>query len=203
MKRNFILIAAVCGMLVLSGNVKAQSMNDLMSNKTVSGLVNKVNGTAASTKPQSIVGVWKYKGTACTVQSDNVLAKASAEVINEKVEEQLNILCAKAGFNTATSNFIFTATGVFVNTVGTQKFTGKYSYNKANGVLVLNYQQLSTGVAASVISQSGTISILLDANKMIELVSAMNKNTSDETIKSVTAMLNECKGLKVGFRLGK
>ena len=204
MKRNSILIAALLGMLIFSGSMKAQSLGDVLNSKSVNDAVNKVSGAAAATKPQSIVGVWKYKGAACAFESDNVVTKMGSKVVTDKIEQELDSYCKQAGFNPASSNFIFTAKGTFVNTVGTQKFTGSYTYNKANGALVLNYQQLTVNINGNVSAQNGTTSLLFDANKMMKLVSSMSSSTSaEETVKSISAMLNECKGVKVGFKIGK
>jgi hypothetical protein len=205
MKRNSILIAALFGMLIFSGSMKAQSLGDVLNSKTVNEAVSKVSGAAATaTKPQSIVGVWKYKGAACAYESDNVVAKMGSKVVTDKIEQELDGYCKQAGFNPASSNFIFTAKGTFVNTVGTQKFTGSYTYNKVNGALVLNYQQLTVSINGNVAAQNGTTSLLFDANKMMKLISSMSSNTgAEETVKSISAMLNECKGVKVGFKIGK
>lgn len=204
MKRNSILIAALFGMLIFSGSMKAQSLGDVLNSKTVNEAVSKVSGAATSTKPQSIVGVWKYKGAACAFESDNVVAKMGSKVVTEKIEEQLDGFCKQAGFNPGASNFIFTAKGTFVNSVGTQKYTGSYTYNKVNGALVLNYQQLTVSINGNVIAENGITSLLFDANKMMKLVSSMSSNTSaEESVKSISAMLNECKGVKVGFKIGK
>jgi hypothetical protein len=204
MKRNSILIAALFGMLIFSGSMKAQSLGDVLNSKTVNEAVSKVSGAATSTKPQSIVGVWKYKGAACAFESDNVVAKMGSKVVTDKIEQELDSYCKQAGFNPASSNFIFTAKGTFVNSVGTQKYTGSYTYNKVNGALVLNYQQLTVSINGNVIAENGITSLLFDANKMMKLVSSMSSNTSaEESVKSISAMLNECKGVKVGFKIGK
>jgi hypothetical protein len=204
MKRNSILIAALFGMLIFSGSMKAQSLGDVLNSKTVNEAVSKVSGAATSTKPQSIVGVWKYKGAACAFESDNVVAKMGSKVVTDKIEQELDSYCKQAGFNPASSNFIFTAKGTFVNSVGTQKYTGSYTYNKVNGALVLNYQQLTVSINGNVIAENGITSLLFDANKMMKLVSSMSSNTSaEETVKSISTMLNECKGVKVGFKIGK
>jgi len=204
MKRNSILLAALFGMLIFSGSMKAQSLGDILNSKNVNEAVSKVSGAAIGTKPQSIVGVWKYKGAACAFESDNVVTKMGSKVVTDKIEEQLDGFCAQAGFNPGTSNFIFTAKGTFVNTVGTQKYTGSYTYNKANGALVLNYQQLTVSINGSVSAENGITSLLFDANKMMKLISSMSNATSaEETVKSISAMLNECKGVKVGFKIGK
>ena len=203
MRRNSILIAALLGMLLFSGSMNAQSLGDVLNSKSINEAVSKVSGTT-STKPQSIVGVWKYKGAACAFDSDNAITKMGSKVITDKIEEQLDIYCAQTGFNPGASNFIFTAKGAFVNTVGTQKYTGSYTYNKANGALVLNYQQLTVSINGNVTAENGTTSLLFDANKMMKLLSSMSNSTNAEaTVKSISTMLNECKGVKVGFKIGK
>lgn len=203
MKRNTIFLAAILGMLLFSGSMNAQSLGDILNSKSVNEAVNKVSGTTV-TKPASIVGVWKYKGAACSYDSENVIAKAGSKVVTAKVEKQLDTFCSQAGFSAGASNFIFTAKGTFVNTVGTQKFTGSYTYNKTNGALTLNYQQLTVSINGSVATEDGTTALLFDANKMMNLVSAMSKATqAEETIKSVSTMLNDFNGVKVGFKIGK
>ena len=203
MKRNSIIAAILFGMLLFSGSMSAQSLGDILNSSSVNEAVNKVSGTAV-TKPASIVGVWKYKGAACAFDSDNAITKMGSKVITDKIEEQLDVYCAQTGFNPGASNFIFTAKGTFVNSVGTQKYTGSYTYNKVNGALVLNYQQLTVSINGNVAAQNGTTSLLFDANKMMKLVSSMSSSTgAEETVKSISAMLNECKGVKVGFKIGK
>lgn len=203
MKRNIIFVAAILGVLLFSGSASAQSLGDILNSKNVNEAVNKVSG-AVVTKPQSIVGVWKYKGSACAFESDNMVTQMGSKVVTDKIEEKIDGYFTQAGFKPGTSNFIFTADGKFVNTVGSQRFNGSYTYNKANGALVLNYQQLTVSINGNVKVSNGVTALLFDANKMMKLIAAMSKETSaEETVKSISSMLNECKGVKVGFKIGK
>lgn len=205
MKRNTFLTVIACGMLLISGNLKAQSLDDLVNSKSVGDLVNKVSATNTA-KVQSVVGVWKFKGAACAYETTDLVRKAGATAIIPQVEQQLNGVCAQAGIKAGLFSFIFTANGTFVNTLNKKVCRGTYTFNKATGAVLLKYQtglEVPANIPASVAMSGANIALLFDVNKLSELVGYLSTTVSKENLQTATELLEQCKGAKIGFKLGK
>ena len=200
MKRNSILIA--CLMILISGSMKAQSISigDILNGKTLSGIADAVTGT--STAALDITGNWKYKGTSCALQSEDVVKKIGAAVATSALEKKMNAQCAKVGIKAGACNFTFNTDGSFITTVGKKNYSGTYTFDKSNGSMVLSYLQLMN-LNATVATSGSDISLLFEANKLLKLISYLSKTSTKSSIKTISSMLNQYDGAKIGFKLGK
>lgn len=200
MKRNSILI--VCLMILISGSMKAQSISigDILNGKTLSGIADAVAGT--STTSLDITGNWKYKGTSCALQSEDVVKKIGAAVATSALEKKMNTQCAKIGIKAGACNFIFNTDGSFITTVGKKSYSGTYTFDKSTGSMVLSYLQLMN-LNATVATSGSDISLLFEANKLLKLLSYLSKTNTKSSIKTISSMLNQYDGAKVGFKLGR
>ena len=202
MKRNSILTVALFSMLLFSGSMKAQSVSigDILNGKTLGGIVDAVSGT--STAALDINGTWKYKGTACALQTEDVVKKIGASVVTSSLENKMNKQCAKAGIKVGACNFTFNNDGSFITSVGKKSYSGTYTFEKKTGSLVLSYLQLMN-LNATVAMNGSDISLLFEANKLMKLLAYLNKTSSNSSIKTISSLLNQYDGAKVGFKLGK
>lgn len=206
MKRNTILATIACVMLFISGSVNAQSLGDLINNKTVNGLVNQVSSAVNGPKVQSIVGVWKFKGAACAYETTDLVKKAGVTAIIPQVEQQLDGVCSQAGIKAGLFSFIFTANNTFVNTLNKKVCKGTYTFNKATGIVSLKYQtglEVPVTIPASVAMNGTNIALLFDINKLSDLIGYLSTTVSKESLQTATSILEQCKGAKVGFKLSK
>lgn len=206
MKRNTFLAVIACAMLFISGSIKAQSLDDLMNNKAVNALANKVTSATSAPKVQNVVGIWKFKGAACAYETTDLVKKAGAAAIIPQVEEQLDGVCAQAGIKAGLFTFIFTADNKFVNKLDKKVCRGTYTFNKANGTISLNYQtglQVPTIIPASVAMSGTNIALLFDVNRLSELIGYLSTTVSKENLQTATALLEQCKGAKIGFKLSR
>lgn len=205
MKRNTFLAVIALGMLFVSGNMKAQSLGDLVNSKSVNDLVGKVSG-ASTAKVQSVVGIWKFKGAACAYETTDLVKKAGVTAIIPQVEDQLDGVCAQAGIKAGLFSFIFTADGKFVNKLDKKVCRGTYTFNKANGAVSLKYQtglETPVTIPASVAMSGTNIALLFDVNKLSELIGYLSTTVSKESLQTATALLEQFKGAKIGFKLSR
>jgi len=200
MKRNSILIA--CLLLIISSSIKAQniSIGDILNSKTLGGIADAVTGS--STTSLDITGTWKYKGTSCALQSEDVVKKIGAAVATSAMEKKMDSQCSKVGIKAGACNFTFNKDGSFITTVGKKSYYGTYTFDKSNGSMVLNYLQLMN-MNATVAANGSDISLLFEASKLMKLLSYLSKASTKSSIKTISALLNQYDGAKVGFKLGK
>ena len=204
MKRSSFLITLVLGMLFLPGALKAQSsfsLGDILNNKTLNGIAEAVTGTS-SASAIDITGTWKYKGSVCALESDNIVKKAGASIATSILEKKLDTKFASVGIKSGACSFTFSNDSSFVTKVGKKSYSGTYSYNKSTGTLVLTYLQLMN-LNAAVKTNGNNVSLLFDANKFVKLVTYLSKTSSKTSIKTLAALLNSYEGAKVGFKLEK
>ena len=60
-----------------------------------------------------------------------------------------------------------------------------------------------TKMDATVVKSNNQISILYDASKLMQVVTAIGSQSGNATIKTVSTLLDSYEGVKVGFALSK
>lgn len=204
MKQNSFLIAALLGILFFPGSMKAQSsfsLGDILNNKTLNGIAEAVTGTSA-TSTLDLTGTWKYKGSACALESDNIIKKAGASLATSTLEKKLDTKFANVGIKSGACSFTFSKDSSFVTKIGKKSYSGTYSYDKSNGTLVMTYLKLMN-MNASVKANGDNVSLLFDANKLVKLITYLSKTSSKTSLQTLSTLLNSYDGAKVGFKLEK
>ena len=130
---------------------------------------------------KSIVGDWHYAGSSCVFESENMLKKAAGTASANEIERQLDQKLSAAGFNSNSCTFKFNSD---------KTFSGKIA-NKIKKV-DLHVAQSMKG-----------ISLLIEGDKLKNLLSIAGGLTGNASIKALTSFLGSYDGMLVGIELEK
>ena len=173
----------------------------------VSGVGSVLNGVLSSSNltVADIVGTWNYVEPAVDFKSDNFLMKAggaaASSTIVKKIEPYYNMLGVK------NLQFVVNQDGTFSLGFGMLKGSGTIETD-GNGEFIFHFQALGSmniGSMTAYMSKnlSGQLSLTFDATKLLSLVDAIGKISSNSTVQTVTNLLNSYDGLTVGFLLAR
>lgn len=196
--RQVKLIAAmsICCLLV-SVQTQAQSWTDLFNKDNISKVVDAVTGNASAAKVD-LAGTWGYTGSAVEFESGDLLKKAGGSVASSMVEKKLDEQLTKLGVKAGVTQFTFNADSTFTSTIGKRSLNGKYSYNAETQTVNLKYASL-VGINAKVSQQSNTMSLLFDADKLLQLLILYGSKSSNSSIKAITSLAQSYDGMKLGL----
>lgn len=197
------MVLACCFCLLMSGNASAQNWKNILS-----GVVSAVSDKVSTSSASSIIGTWKYTGPDCKLDSDNLLAKAGAEIATSTVEKQLTSVLKKVGF-TEGATFVFNSDSTYTSTVKGKTTKGTYSYDASSKELQLVSRlgiKFNATISQSALS-SNKMSLLFKADKLMTLAQTVSgvigKTTGNSIANTATSLLKNYDGLELGLALEK
>lgn len=193
------LVLAVMLLLGSTTFVHAQSLKDLLNKENISKAVSTVTGES---KSADIIGTWTYTGVAIELESTNVLKKAGGTVAASTVEKKINEQLEKVGLTENSATITFSADSTFTVTSAKNSKTGKYSFDVDEKKINLEITGGKT-MSASVISTSSSLSLLFNADKLIDVITFVSEKVPNSTLKTVATLVNSYDGMKVGLEFKK
>ena len=208
--KKFVILLAVSLMSVCGAS--AQSWGDLLKGViggdaagAVSGAVDALLGTGFSTK--SVVGNWEYQEAAVSLVSDNLLSQAGGMVASGTLAEKIDGVLSKAGIKAGAFQMNFTEDGKFTTKVGTRTLNGKYTVNEQNKTVQLSFNIVAgitaTNFTASVEMNGSEMSLLFNADKLLQIVKAISGYTNNATLSTISTLASAYDGVKLGFKMVK
>lgn len=198
MKPKSILRIAIVACMLTIGTNAAQAQFSL------GDLWNSITGNK-KVDSKSIVGTWTYSEPAIEFESDNVLTKAAAAYAQKKIDAKLSQQLSKYGFAAGKFTITFKEDGTFTETIRGKQIAGKYKAE--DGKLAMTYgesavykgktTELNTKI------EGGKLMFLSDASKLLNVVKSIGNSTSNQQLTTVTALMKNVKGVKVGLVLTK
>ena len=188
----------ICTLLLSANSIEAQSLKDLFTKKGASRIASSV-GVAA---PLKIEGTWKYSGTAIELKTDNALKKAAAEVAAIAAEEKINEQLSNIGFNTQTIKFNFKADGIMSISALERSLPGKYTLSEDKKHIKIELTKM-LDFEADVKSAGNTLSLLFEADKLMQLIEFIASKSNHASIQAVNKIASSYDGIKIGFQLEK
>lgn len=179
--------------------VQAQSWKDFLNSKNVG----KIASVAGIDIPFEIEGEWSYVGTAVELETDNMLKKAAAEMAAVAVEQKINEQQAKYGIKPGMLKFTFKNDGNATISALNQSLPVKYNLSKdkkSMNIKVANIINMDATIKHTI---DNSLSILFEGDKVIELIKYLNTQVDYATIKTISQVLENYDGLKVGIELEK
>lgn len=195
------LMATVYGLLGINNSTHCQSWTDIFNKDNVSKVVDVVSEVAGVTK-RDMTGTWDYTGAAIEFKSDNLLQKAGGAVAATTAESKLDEQLARVGIQPGVTSFAFKADSTFTSTVGKRTMKGTYSYNEEESTVYLKYVGL-VGLNAKVSGSSQKMSLLFDADKLLQLLTFIGSKSSSAAIKSISSIADSYDGMLLGMELKK
>ncbi len=168
-------------------------------------LINDIAKSAIGDKATSemtIIGSWNYKGAACEFESDNLLAKAGGAAATGKIDTELGKIYSKIGFDSA--RFTFNDDKSYTIAIGKITSKGTYTFDPQTKKISMK-TKLGLTVNANVVTLGSNMSLLFNADKLMDALQALTGLASkiNTNASTVTALLQNYNGLKVGFELTK
>lgn len=185
--------------LFMSTNTQAQSWTDIFNKDNISKVISTITGESASV---NLTGTWGYTGSAVEFKSDDLLKKASGTAASAVVEKKLNQQLSKLGVTAGVTQFTFNEDSTFVSTIGKRTLKGSYLYNAETQTVNLKYAGL-VGVNAKVSQVSNNMSLLFDADKLLQLLLLYGNKSSNSSIKAITTLAENYDGMMLGLEFNK
>ena len=169
----------------------------------ISGILNKVIGSATFSQADLCAHTWKYSKPGCAFTSENLLAKAGGEIAASKIEEDLSKYYSKFGFSKSNTYFTFKADGTFAAKIDGKSWNGTYTFDEKTHAIQLKGLLLSASGFAT--RTANGISLLFEQKKLLTLVKTLSKLnlTGSTTMSAVSSIVDNYDGVRIGFEMTK
>lgn len=194
-QKLFLLLLLFVGV----NNIQAQSWKDFFSKKNIS----KVANVAGIDIPFEIEGNWSYIGTAVQLETDDIIKKTAAEVAAVAVEERVNQELQKYGLTQGMVQFSFSADGKLSITAAKYSLPATYTLSEDQKTMTISVAKMVNLDAVVQSTLDDSISLLFNADKLIEAVKFLSNKFDYASIKTISQVLENYDGLKIGVELEK
>ena len=177
----------------------AQSWKDLLNKENVQKAVSTVTGSDATI---DVTGTWNYTGTAIEFESDNIIKKAGGSVAAATIEKKIDDQLSKIGLKANAATVTFNADSTFIMTTTGKNKEGKYTFDEKEKKIKLEIVG-GKGLSASVSKSGNQMSLLFNADKLIDVMNFVSEKVPNSSLKSVTSLVNSYDGMKVGLEFTK
>lgn len=206
MKKVWGLMVAVCSLLSVSGQAYGQSLKDILNSSAVKDAVTSVTGGKKLTV-QNLEGTWTYTNPAVQLEGSNALKNVAGSVAAGELEKKLKTYCAKVGIIEGMFNYAFNNDSTFTNALKKKTLKGTYSVNAEEGTVELKYalggKLKVTTLTAHVVLSGDQLSLLFNADKMLDFLTKISSISDNSTLKLVNKLASEYDGMMLGFDLKK
>lgn len=207
MKKLLCMWMALCGLLLIPGNMRGQSLKDILNSSAVKNAVTSVTGGKSVTLA-NLQGTWTYVNPALQLEGDNALKNVAASLAATEAEKKMKEYCAKVGIVEGVFNYVFNSDSTFTSALKKGSLKGTYSMNEEDKTLTFHYtvagKSLSiTTLTAHVVLSGDELTLLFNADKLLKFLSTVSSISSNTTLKAINKLASEYDGMMLGFDLKK
>lgn len=206
MKKVWGLVVAISILLSVSGQAYGQSLKDILNSSTVKDAVTSVTGGKKLTV-ENLTGTWTYTNPAVQLEGDNALKNVAGSVAAGELEKKLKTYCAKVGIVEGMFNYVFNSDSTFTNALKKKTLKGTFSVNLDEKTVELKYalggKLKVTTLTAHVVISGDELSLLFNADKLLDFLSKISSISDNSTLKLVNKLASEYDGMMLGFELKK
>lgn len=178
-------------------NTLAQAGSNMLGN-----LLGNVLGTNKVTD-QTLVGTWQYSGVDCVFESENFLAQAGGEMAATTLEGKIDGMLQKVGIKPGSCSFTFKSDHTYTATLAGKTLSGQWTLDAEKKQLNMTYLMGLGSLTPKVAMNNGQLSLLFESSKLLTLVQGVGALTGNSTVKSVSSLLGNYKGLYIGLQMKK
>lgn len=156
----------------------------------------------------SLPGTWTYNGVSSAIETDNTLTTLAASAYKENLEAKLDGYLKKVGIVPGVATLTFNTDNTFTIVSGAKTIaSGTYTYE--NKALVMKFGKLYNYLTmeGTVTATTGGAQLLFDADKFLSFatkaIKVVGAKSSNSTLKSLSGIIDQVTGLKLGFDLKK
>ena len=207
MKKLLCMWMVVCGLLLIPGNMKGQSLKDILNSSAVKNAVTSVTGGKAVTF-ENLQGTWMYVNPALQLEGDNALKNVAGSLAATEAEKKMKEYCAKVGIVEGVFNYVFNSDSTFTSALKRGSLKGTYSVNPEDKTVTLRYtvgnKKLTVStLTANVVLSGNELTLLFNADKLLKFLSTVSSISSNTTLKAINKLASEYDGMMLGFDLKK
>lgn len=197
--------ALISGATSNSGNNSSSADNSSTSfdNSVLGSLLGNLIGESTTITEKKLAGTWNYTGADCAFESENFLAKAGGAVAAGKINEQLNTQLAKVGIKQGACSFTFKEDNTYSAVIGGRNISGNYTIDAENKKIKMTYLGGLGSMSPHVSLKGNKLSLLLDSDKLLNLVKTISALSNSSSIKTVSSLLGNYDGMYIGIQLKK
>lgn len=206
MKKNLILGAALCGLLLLPELAYGQSLKDILNSSAVKGAVTAVTGGKSLTV-ENLAGTWTYVNPAIQLEGDNALKNVAASVASSEMEKKMKEYCVKVGIIEGAFNYTFNTDSTFTSVLKGRTLKGTYSFNADDKTMEMRYGKIGkskmTTMTAHVVVTNDQLSLLFNADKLLDFLTKLSAVSKNTTLQTLNKLASQYDGMMMGFELKK
>ena len=207
MKKLLCMWMVVCGLLLIPGNMKGQSLKDILNSSAVKNAVTSVTGGKAVTF-ENLQGTWMYVNPALQLEGDNALKNVAGSLAATEAEKKMKEYCAKVGIVEGVFNYVFNSDSTFTSALKMGSLNGTYSVSPEDKTVTLRYtvcnKKLTVStLTAHVVLTGNELTLLFNADKLLKFLSTVSSISSNTTLKAINKLASEYDGMMLGFDLKK
>ncbi len=199
-------MVAISILLSVSGQAYGQSLKDLLNSSAVKDAVTSVTGGKKLTV-ENLAGTWTYTNPAVQLEGDNALKNVAGSVAAGELEKKLKTFWAKVGIVEGMFNYVFNNDSTFTNALKKKTLKGTFSVNPDEKTVELKYalggKLKVTTLTAHVVISGDELSLLFNADKLLDFLSKISSISDNTTLKMVNKLASEYDGMMLGFELKK
>lgn len=199
-------MVAISILLSVSGQAYGQSLKDLLNSSAVKDAVTSVTGGKKLTV-ENLARTWTYTNPAVQLEGDNALKNVAGSVAAGELEKKLKTYCAKVGIVEGMFNYVFNNDSTFTNALKKKTLKGTFSVNPDEKTVELKYalggKLKVTTLTAHVVISGDELSLLFNADKLLDFLSKISSISDNTTLKMVNKLASEYDGMMLGFELKK
>lgn len=208
---SFLALSAMmsgCGMPGVGTTTSVTNSSTTTQSSGAAGILGAVLGAVLGQNNQiskeQLVGTWTYNGAACKFESENLLKQAGGDLIASSVEGKIDDTFSKIGIKKGSSSITFNSDGTCNLALGSRAISGTYEFEQSTGKLTVTGTIGLVKTEGYVVKNSdSSISLLFDADKLLDMVNMISAQTSNTSIKTISSLLGSYDGIKVGMNLTK
>ncbi len=224
MKKFFLVVSLLFALS--AANVAAQSWKNLLgkvAEEVVDGVASSDEGSALGNvlgtllgnavafDDASLKGSWEFNGSACVLESENVLSSVGGNVITSKVEAKIDENLAKFGIVPGKCSFLFNADKSCQLTFGGRNIYGTYTVEPETKMLTLAFLYGKFTIKSYLVYNVTDLNVVFEADKLLALVKNVASSNSAQsgadtsalssTLGVMGTLLNSYDGMMLGIKL--
>lgn len=206
MKKNLILGAVLCSLLLMPELAYGQSLKDILNSSALKGAVTAVTGGKKLTV-ENLAGTWTYVNPAIQLEGDNALKNVAASVASSEMEKKMKEYCAKVGIIEGAFNYTFNSDSTFTCVLKGRTLKGTYSFNADDKTMEMRYGKIGksklTTMTAHVVITNNQLSLLFNADKLLDFLTKLSAVSKNTTLQTLNKLASQYDGMMMGFELKK
>lgn len=196
-------LAGIGGLTGGTGSAANSGSSETTGASFLGNLLGTLLGESTTLSEKKLAGTWNYTGADCAFESENFLAKAGGAVAAQKINSELNTQLAKVGIKQGSCSFTFNEDKTYSATIGGRHISGEYTLDATHKTVKMTYLGGLGSMTPHIALKGGKLSLLLDSDKLLNLVKTISALSNNSSIKTVSTLLGNYDGMYIGIQLQK